>query len=265
MPHTNRKKQSSTAKEKTHRSKLVRTKRQQIEDDDGWTHVIDIPRGVQVKVEEGQLLHAGDFERDGISYVERTVDEMKADLEYYQKQWESNEACAVLKDKLVGDSRLKVGDVVCLGLGSMQSARREGRRASFIQLAALRTIMEILAGEEKLQCIFQDPQFMDHDKELLASLGYTVVDDPLAFGRITQKSLVYAIHCYAQVYKLVAEGPRPALMIGTDVENFKKFNLLESTEIIMKSLENMVKDCEVIDFPQVRHDFSDTKIYWRKD
>jgi len=26
----------------------------------------------------------------------------------------------------------------------------------------------------------------------------------------------------------------------------------------------MVKDCEEIDFPQIRHDFSDTKIYWRK-
>jgi hypothetical protein len=26
----------------------------------------------------------------------------------------------------------------------------------------------------------------------------------------------------------------------------------------------MVRDCEEIDFPQVRHDFSDTKIYWRK-
>jgi hypothetical protein len=26
----------------------------------------------------------------------------------------------------------------------------------------------------------------------------------------------------------------------------------------------MVKDCEDINFPQVRHDFSDTKIYWRK-
>jgi hypothetical protein len=27
----------------------------------------------------------------------------------------------------------------------------------------------------------------------------------------------------------------------------------------------MVKVCHEIDFPQVRHDFSDTKIYWRKD
>lgn len=52
-----------------------------------------------------------------------------------------------------------------------------------------------------------------------------MVDDPLAFAHITEKSLVYAIHCYAQTYKSVSEGPRPALMIGTDVENFAKFNL----------------------------------------
>ena len=38
----------------------------------------------------------------------------------------------------------------------------------------------------------------------------------------------------------------------------------ETTENIAKSLEDMVTDCEIIDFPQVRHDFSDTKIYWRK-
>jgi hypothetical protein len=35
-------------------------------------------------------------------------------------------------------------------------------------------------------------------------------------------------------------------------------------EATAKSLESMVEGCEVVDFPQVRHDFSDTKIYWRK-
>jgi hypothetical protein len=52
-----------------------------------------------------------------------------------------------------------------------------------------------------------------------------VVEDPEAFGRITENSLVYAIHCYADVYKSVSEGPRPAIMVGTDVEKFGKFNM----------------------------------------
>ena len=33
---------------------------------------------------------------------------------------------------------------------------------------------------------------------------------------------------------------------------------------IAKSLENMVTDYHSLDFPQIRQDFSDTKIYWRK-
>jgi hypothetical protein len=34
--------------------------------------------------------------------------------------------------------------------------------------------------------------------------------------------------------------------------------------IAKKSLKKMVNDCEEIEFPQVRHDFSDTRIYWRR-
>ena len=151
MPHTNRKKKSSSgaAGEKKPQPKLVHTKRQQIEDEDGWTHVIDTPRKSQLKIRDGPL-HAGDFERGGVAYVERTVEEMSADLEYYTKQWEGNEGCAELIAKLKveeekeGERRARVGDVVCLGLGSLQSARREGRRSSFTQLAALRSIIGIL-------------------------------------------------------------------------------------------------------------------------
>lgn len=52
-----------------------------------------------------------------------------------------------------------------------------------------------------------------------------------------------------------------------DVPAEKNFSLTnsrsETMDSIANSLDDMVKDCEVIEFPQVRHDFSDTKIYWR--
>lgn len=150
MPHTNRKKKSSNAGDKKPLPKVVHTKRQQIDDEDGWTHVIDTPRNtkLQLKIKEGQVLHAGDFERDGVSYVTRTLEELRGDLEYYTKQWESGEGCEKLKELLVGKAkdgeRMRVEDVVCLGLGSLQSSRREGRRASLTQLAALRTIIQAL-------------------------------------------------------------------------------------------------------------------------
>lgn len=80
-------------------------------------------------------------------------------------------------------------------------------------------------GDDKLECIFQDPQFTDLDRQFLTSLGYTVVHDPEAIGKITVNTLVYAIHCYADVYMAVSEGPHPSVMVITDVENFGRFNV----------------------------------------
>jgi hypothetical protein len=52
-----------------------------------------------------------------------------------------------------------------------------------------------------------------------------VVDDPVAFGHVTEDSLVYAIHCYAPVYTTISEGPKPKVVIGTDIDNFGRLNL----------------------------------------
>ena len=149
MPHTNRKKKSSASTPATVKQaapELVYTKRQQIVDDAGWTHVLNTPRKWQQNAKQGQfMLHAGgDFEKDGVSYIERTIAELKADWEYYLRRWESDGACAALREGLVEVGRGRVDGVVCLGLGSLQSSRREGRRASFTQLAALHTIVNAL-------------------------------------------------------------------------------------------------------------------------
>ena len=53
---------------------------------------------------------------------------------------------------------------------------------------------------------------------------YKIKEDPEAFAEVGEGSLVYAIHCYAQVYKSIAERPRPAILIGTDVGNFARFD-----------------------------------------
>jgi hypothetical protein len=246
MPHTNRRKKSTTTTTETTESKpkIVHTKRQQILDNDGWTHVVDTPSRRNAPKHNAPFLHGGDFERDGVSYINRTLDELKADYEYYKKQWEENTACEELKTKLQArEGKLEIKNVVCLGLGSLQSARREGRRASYTQLVALQSIIGTFSKELYLSfsanganrlvialgpgslCIFQDPQFTELDTQFLESLGCTVVNDPLAFGHIADRSLVYAIHCYADIYKSISEAPSPAILVGTDVGNFGRFDL----------------------------------------
>lgn len=230
MPHTNRKKKTgtTTAKNDDKKPTIVHTKRKEVIDEEGWTHVVDAPSGKakNASLKTAKLLHGGDFEINGVSYINRTLEEVKTDFEYWKKQWEQSAACEELKKLLAeGESRRKIGNVVFLGMGSLQNSRREGRRASAAQLAALQTLETIFSGGTKLPVILQDPQFTDLDKEFLASLGYAVADDPEAFKLITEDTLVYAIHCYANVYKAVSEGPRPASLIGTDVGNFGRFNL----------------------------------------
>ena len=207
---------------------VIHTKRKEIVDKDGWTHVVDAPsrkpQGKVGKKKTASLLHTGDFEVHGVSYVNRTLDEMKTEFEYWKKGWEESSAYLELK-KLLDEKKTVVSDVVFLGMGSLQSSRREGRRASGTQLAALQTMLQVLGHGKELKATLQDPQFTKLDDEFLTSLGYTVVQDPQAFKATGEKTLVYAVHCYADIYKKISEGPRPAMLVGTDVENFGRFSL----------------------------------------
>jgi hypothetical protein len=223
-----RKKKPTTTNDK--KPTVIHTKRREIVDDEGWTHVIDAPnrKARAENLKAAPLLHGGDFIVNGVSYVTRTLEEVKQEFEHWKKQWEGSPACAELKSLMVegGEKgeRRKPRDVVFLGMGSLQSSRREGRRASATQLAALQTIIDVL-GAKGIEVVLQDPQFTDLDKEFLGGMGYKVVDDPDAFRSITGDSLVYAIHCYVDVYKAISGGPKPALLIGTDIENFGWFGL----------------------------------------
>jgi len=212
------------AKEDDRKKTVVHTKRKEILDDDGWTHVIDAPNR-KAKVEglkATPLLHGGDFVRDGVSYITRTMEELKQEFEHWKKQWDTSPASSELKT-LLEDAKKKslIENVVFLGMGSLQNSRREGRRASATQLAALQTIISILGSEgKKLEVVLQDPQFTELDKEFLDSFGYKAVQDPEGFKEVKDGTLVYAIHCYVDVYKAISEGPRTAVLIGTDVGNF---------------------------------------------
>lgn len=67
----------------------------------------------------------------------------------------------------------------------------------------------------------QDPAFTTLDTQFLQKLEYNVLPDPEAFEHIDGNSLVYAIHCYADIYEKVSKRENPAVMICTDMEMFE--------------------------------------------
>lgn len=154
MPHTNRKKKSTVGnkvfdEEVFVKSKTSHTKRQQILGEDGWTHVVNaLPRNGRSK-QKAPSVQGGILESNGLD-IARRFDEVKRDYEHHKQAWEKTEACKQLRSKLEA-RREKVGikNVVCLGSGSFQGAHRDRRRATYTQLAALQTMVEVL-GEKIL-------------------------------------------------------------------------------------------------------------------
>ncbi len=237
MPHTNRKKKTGAAKTSTNsKPAVVHTKRTEILDDEGWTHIIDTPRSrtrssaaANNDTDAKPQLQSGDFERNGVWYINRTLDDVKKEFEYWKKGWDGSDAAKTLVELLAsgaGGKRI-VQDVVVLGLGSLQSARREGRRSCATQLAALQSMVEALGpieeGRGKVKVVCQDPAFTELDQTFLESLRYEVVETPLAFERVGEETLVFAVHCYKDVYEGFALN-RPAMLVGTEVGKFGIFD-----------------------------------------
>jgi hypothetical protein len=134
----------------------------------------------------------------------------------------------------------------------------------------------------------QEPRFTDLDKSLLESMGCEVVDHPGAFQHINQNTFVYAIHCAFHLLWNVKEKADPALLIANNLRDMRFEEITyrpEGLDQAVDDLENsqqteeekekayleryektcsLKQGCEEIAFPELRNDFSDTTIYWRR-
>lgn len=132
----------------------------------------------------------------------------------------------------------------------------------------------------------QDPRSTDLDKSFLESMGCELVDHPEAFQHVNKNSVVYAIHCTFQLLWKVKERADPALLIANHIRDSSFEQIRYKPEVpdepeneLENSQQNeeekthleryektcsLIQNCEEIAFPQLRNDFSDTVIYWRR-
>lgn len=270
MPHTNRKKKSNGET----KPKFIQTKRQLLDDDEGWTHVVDAKKASVTTClrdnnnNEGR--RARTLEKDFIvgstAIVTMDIKEMEAEHTRFRQQWEASDACSKLKT-LVRDSisGLVVKKVVSLGLGSFQNCFFHARRTSHTQFAALQTIVQALDIQD-LRLLAQEPNTTVLDKEFLKSMKFESVDDPSGVEQIDSETLVFAVHCYADLYSQVGKQPQAAVLIASDVErHIENVQAIKTRttddETKLGDLKNLVTGTDIIPFPQIRYDFSDTSIY----
>ncbi|PYI19501.1 hypothetical protein BO99DRAFT_402694 [Aspergillus violaceofuscus CBS 115571] len=96
------------------------------------------------------------------------------------------------------ESQTRITNIICIGLGSPSGFLRGGwvdrRSVSLYQLNALMSVVECLSADHPttpLQIYAQDPVFNALDRQLLTSLGITVVEHPAGFERVNPNSLLF--------------------------------------------------------------------------
>ncbi|KAJ9347812.1 hypothetical protein DTO027B9_8819 [Paecilomyces variotii] len=252
MPHTSRKK------------KATAQKRLEIADDDGWTHVTkggNVPRRA-VKTAEGELLPAEPPSR-------LTIGELKKQYEAHRQKWDessTNETLNhVLRERL-SQSMKNIDNIVCIGLGSPSGFLRGGwvdrRSVSLYQLAALAAIAGLFetldTQSAAVQVFAQDPVFNDFDKELLQSLGITVVEDPKAFELVNEGTFLYCPGAErAHLDRILASNP--AILFGGPLDN------LSPEQEVLASYVQTRSSLQLPAFEPNEHAFWNMRLYWKDE
>lgn len=261
MPHTNSRTSTAT---KRKQAKPVRTKRVILEDDEGWAHVVG-GKTHKSRATQNPKTEKGDFSLGQLQYVNKTLEELKKEYHSAQRAWEKSSACGELKGLLKGENSIKsVDNVVVFGLGTFQAVEAQHSRTSLTQLCALQTL--IASFDKSIPVVQQDPAFTDLDKDFLhgEDFKHTVVSDPEGYSKVTENSLIYAIHCYPDVYDGIRKIATPAMMIGNNLkgEEPTPFNNLEGFPELQKLYERLEVSAHM---PQFGNAFSSTIVFTRKE
>jgi hypothetical protein len=208
MPHTSRTRRTTPQK------------RIQVTDNDGWTHVTsssNVRRVMRTTVRRTQTPLSNDGKEEEEEEEEElvlapaeapsrlTLVQLQAQLQGHGEKWADSRSWAWVREVLLQSlarsesarAAAPVEAIVCIGLGSPSGFLRGGwvdrRTVCLYQLAALVAIKDLLRRQQDtpVPVYAQDPVFNALDRELLESLGITVVEHPAAFDLVTQQSVVF--------------------------------------------------------------------------
>lgn len=123
------------------------------------------------------------------------------------------------------------------------------------------------ATGEKIECFYQEPRFAQADKDFIASLGGTVVESPASYALVDNKTMVFGVHLYRDIWAAALEKSLPAIFVGTGWDVWDGTGAGESFDFNRIREMNETEDFDTFSFPQDDDDpgaLSSTCIYWRK-
>ena len=195
---------------KSRKSRKGPLRRHQVKADNGWTHVVKGPnaKAVESQVASSPTLHGP---------------ELQAKLDLFTNTWRTSPAFGRTREffehSILPLKGLNIDRCVCFALGSFTtslSVRLQHRDCSrsLSQLVALESWLELLRTRFAIKrIVFQDPAFVDTDRDFLCARGYEVVEEPKAQALVSDSSLVFTPCAPVEISRWVLREKRPPVWI----------------------------------------------------
>ena len=149
-----------------------------------------------------------------------SFEELSAAFEKCVQHLRNSDCHEVLTRFFDHEHEVRITQCICLALGHFGTRRdADPRFGEFVgplhQLAVLTVLLQVLRTKHDIPHVyFQDPLFGIVEIAFLRSLGYTVLDNPDAFGMMSPSTFLFAPYCPDDVNCWALRSSFPALYIG---------------------------------------------------
>lgn len=153
--------------------------------------------------------------------LEDTKDRETVAKDFLEKSqaWEESETCQRFKSILSSEvNDHDINKIVGLACGSLALPNNENATNQTALLVTVRNWLKDRDEDADISCYIQDPMNTSVDREVLADIGFEMIDDPRGWLEIDERSVVLSVAPNVPVKEIIADTARPAVVIWNRVE-----------------------------------------------
>lgn len=141
----------------------------------------------------------------------------KAHFQSTLRKWEASEHWNLLRSLIkTANNSNPIRQVIAFACGSFSWDLKNGTNRSAFQHASVLSVQRLLAEENDnlgdIQCFAQDPAYTQADKSILIESGITILEDPDAFLKVDDSTLIISYSPDVPVKQVTLDLARPAMM-----------------------------------------------------
>ncbi|KAJ5093315.1 hypothetical protein N7456_009176 [Penicillium angulare] len=188
-------------------------------------------------------------------------DDVARDFQKSAEDWENTETCKNLKSILRSfASGHPINKIIGFACGSLALPNNHHVSVQTALLVTVRNWLKERYNDSDVSCYIQDPMNTSVDKEVLADIGFEMIDDPRGWLEVDERSFVLSVAPNVPVKEIIADIARPAIAVWYKVEEEDT----ASTDPSTPRVREMIEGYDLHEFASDNDDFKTVVIYIRK-